>query len=58
MEQLLSDKIKKECLRYIDTIVDGRFIQELHSEDLSFRGSKNQRIINVKEFMMNNNIEF
>ena len=58
IEQLLHDKVKKECLKYINTLVDGRFIQELHSEELSFRGSSNQRIINVKEYIKENNIEF
>ena len=58
MEQLLLDSIKKECLKYIDVVVDGRFIQELHSEELSFRGSRNQRIINVKEYIKDNKIEF
>ncbi len=36
-----------EMLGLIDVIVDGEFIQELYNISLSFRGSENQRIINV-----------
>jgi anaerobic ribonucleoside-triphosphate reductase activating protein len=57
IQQLLTDEVKRKCLEYIDVLVDGRFIQELHSEDLSFRGSRNQRIIDIKEFIKENNIE-
>lgn len=33
--------------RYVDVIVDGRFIEEKKDSDLLFRGSSNQRIINL-----------
>ena len=35
-------------LSLIDIIVDGEFVQDLHDISLSFRGSSNQRIIDVK----------
>lgn len=37
----------KEFLKYVDVLVDGKFIEEEKSLNLDFRGSRNQRIIDV-----------
>lgn len=39
----------RELIKYIDIIVDGKFIQELKDLNLVFRGSSNQRIIDVQK---------
>lgn len=47
-EQLLQNPKALEFLKYVDVLIDGRFVLEEKSLNLPFRGSKNQRIINVK----------
>ena len=58
MEELLksSDASIQELLKYIDVIVDGPFIINKRQLALRFRGSSNQRFIDVKKSLQANNI--
>lgn len=46
-ETLLQNPLQAQLLQYIDVLVDGKFKQELRDESLCFRGSRNQRLIDV-----------
>ena len=39
----------KEVLKYIDVLVDGTYIDELHDFTLKWKGSSNQRVIDVQK---------
>lgn len=42
-------ELTKEYLSYLDVLVDGPFVREQKNLNLRFRGSENQRIIDVKK---------
>ncbi len=46
-ENLLKNSAQAELLRHIDVLVDGPFVEGLKDEGLRFRGSSNQRVIDV-----------
>lgn len=47
-EEICDNPIYREILQNTEAIVDGPFIESLKDPDLKFRGSSNQRIIDVK----------
>lgn len=62
-EQIIGKMVKeenrettKQMLENIDYIVDGKFVNELKDPKLQFRGSSNQRIIDVKKSLAQNEI--
>lgn len=48
-EQIISNKNQYKLLKYIDVLVDGEFEYSKRDISLAFRGSSNQRIIDVKQ---------
>ena len=50
------DPIYLEFLKNTDVLVDGRFILEERDLSLLFRGSRNQRLIDVQKTLQNNEI--
>lgn len=59
-EQLLESFEKfperKQLLEQTDYLIDGRFVLSLRSLNLQYRGSSNQRIIDVKKSLENNEV--
>ncbi|MCX4303930.1 MAG: anaerobic ribonucleoside-triphosphate reductase activating protein [Clostridia bacterium] len=45
-EEYLKDK---EVLKYIDVLIDGQYVDELRDPTLKWRGSSNQRVIDVQK---------
>lgn len=49
-EALLNgDKKRRDLLEYVDVLVDGKFMLDKKSLNCKFRGSTNQRLIDVKK---------
>lgn len=46
----------EKLLSLIDVLVDGPFVTELHDITLKFRGSRNQRVIDMKKTLESGNI--
>ena len=47
--ETLITRAQRELLELLDVLVDGPFIERLKDPDLLFRGSSNQRIIDVQK---------
>lgn len=45
----LDDILRKEIVSQCDVVVDGEYIDELRDITLKWRGSSNQRVIDVKK---------
>ena len=56
MKMSKKDKIYLEFLKYVDVLVDGRFILEERDLSLLFRGSRNQRLIDVPKSLKEDKI--
>lgn len=46
----------KEVMKYIDVLVDGRYVDELRNPTLHYRGSSNQRVIDVQKSLKENKV--
>ena len=52
-EKYLKDK---PVMNYLDVLVDGQYVDELHNPTLKWKGSSNQRVIDVKKTLKKNKI--
>ena len=54
---LYEDFQNLELFDYVDVVVDGKFIESEKDISLQFRGSKNQKIVDVKRSKMENEVK-
>lgn len=47
LAEILSNNYISEILNYIDILIDGKYIEEHNDNNLHWRGSSNQKIINI-----------
>lgn len=60
-EELLGDsrarcEVTDEMLKCIDVLVDGEFVEDMKDVSLAYKGSLNQRIIDVNASLKSNNV--
>lgn len=55
-EAILRDERKLQLLKKVDVLVDGPYIESERDTELLFRGSRNQRIIDVKKSLESDKI--
>ena len=55
-EDIIKNETLREILKYTDVLVDGAYVDELRDISLAFRGSSNQRLIDVKKSLAENKI--
>jgi len=53
---LYENLVNLDIIKFIDVLVDGVYKDELHNPTLKWRGSSNQRVINVKESLKKDKI--
>ncbi len=55
-DKLLEDKDRFELLKFLDVVVDGPYVESKRSFDIDFRGSTNQRLIDVQRSLDENKV--
>ena len=56
--QFDKDLKDKEVMKYVDVLVDGRYVDEMHNPTLKWRGSTNQRVIDVQKSLKDKKLTF
>ncbi|EEA85818.1 anaerobic ribonucleoside-triphosphate reductase activating protein [Peptacetobacter hiranonis] len=56
LEQILEDEKRRKILEYVDVLVDGRFEIDKRNINLKYRGSENQRVIDIKKTLMSDSV--
>ncbi len=51
-ERIMQSETLRNIASQVDVVVDGPFVEALHDPDLLFRGSTNQRLVDVKKSLL------
>jgi anaerobic ribonucleoside-triphosphate reductase activating protein len=57
-EQIVASKRLSQILPFIDVLVDGQYVENLHCDSLKFVGSSNQCIVNVPASLLKGQVTF
>ena len=55
-EDIIKDEKKLKILNFVDVLIDGRFEIDKRNISLKYRGSFNQRVIDIKKSKMENKV--
>ena len=55
-EDIISNSNKNEILTYVDVLIDGRFQLDKRNISLKYRGSSNQRVIDIAKSKKHNKV--
>ena len=55
-EDIIKDEKKLKILNFVDVLIDGRFEIDKRNISLKYRGSSNQRVIDIKKSKMENKV--
>lgn len=55
-ENIINDPLRQKLIKLCDVVIDGKYIEELKDITLKWRGSSNQRVIDVKKTIKNEKI--
>lgn len=58
IEEIYESKVMTSCLRYIDVLIDGRYIESKNVEATNLRGSSNQRMIFLTQDLVSEYAEY
>lgn len=49
-------ELRRKIISKCDVLIDGRYVDELRNVSLKWRGSENQRVIDIQKSLLNNNV--
>lgn len=55
-EKIIKDPVLMTIMKYVDVLIDGKFVKELADFNYKWAGSTNQRVIDMKESIKQNKL--